>query len=165
MSSSDSFQQFGGVVPAVGRAAGRRSQYLTLKLGNEDYAIDILRVREIRTYEDPTKMVNSPPVVKGVVNLRGLIVPIVDLRMKFGLPKVEYTEFTVVIVLSIRSVVIGAVSNVVTRTSDQINSSPQFDASIDSRFITGLANMGARMLIVMDMQALMSQAELGVVLG
>ncbi|MEK9804511.1 MAG: chemotaxis protein CheW, partial [Curvibacter sp.] len=81
-------------------AAGDSGQYLTLRLGKEEYAIDILRVQEIRSYEEPTRMVNAPPFVKGVVNLRGVIVPIIDLRMKLQLDTVEYNDFTVVIILN-----------------------------------------------------------------
>ena len=142
-------------------------QYLTLRLGGEEYAIDILRVQEIRSYEAPTRMVNAPPFIKGVVNLRGVIVPIVDLRLKLGIDKVEYTEFTVVIILNVRGTVIGAVvdsvSDVVTLTTQMIKPAPQFEAAIESRFVTGLANVGERMLIVMNVEALMSNAELGLV--
>jgi purine-binding chemotaxis protein CheW len=142
-------------------------QYLTLRLGNEEYAIDILRVQEIRSYEEPTRMVNAPLFIKGVVNLRGVIVPIVDLRMKLNLSKVEYNEFTVVIILNVRGTVIGAVvdsvSDVVTLSAGAIKPAPQFETAMDSRFITGLANVGDRMLIVMNMEALMSNAEMGMV--
>jgi purine-binding chemotaxis protein CheW len=142
-------------------------QYLTLRLGGEEYAIDILRVQEIRSYEAPTRMVNAPPFIKGVVNLRGVIVPIVDLRLKLGIDKVEYTEFTVVIILNVRGTVIGAVvdsvSDVVTLTTQMIKPAPQFEAAIESRFVTGLANVGERMLIVMNVEALMSNAEMGLV--
>lgn len=147
------------------QSAGHSGQYLTLRLGNEEYAIDILRVQEIRSYEEPTRMVNAPSYIKGVVNLRGVIVPIVDLRMKLNLDKVEYNEFTVVIILNVRGTVIGAVvdsvSDVVTLSSQAIKPAPQFEAAIDARFITGLANVGDRMLIVMNMDALMSNAEMG----
>jgi len=142
-------------------------QFLTLRLGNEEYAIDILRVQEIRSYEEPTRMVNAPAFIKGVVNLRGVIVPIVDLRMKLNLSKVEYNEFTVVIILNVRGTVIGAVvdsvSDVVTLAAGAIKPAPQFETALDSRFITGLANVGDRMLIVMNMEALMSNAEMGMV--
>ncbi len=145
--------------------AGESGQYLTLRLGNEEYAIDILRVQEIRSYEEPTRMVNAPSFIKGVVNLRGVIVPIVDLRMKLGLEKVEYNDFTVVIILNVRGTVIGAVvdsvSDVVTLSADMIKPAPQFETTLDSRFITGLANVGERMLIVMNMEAMLSSAEMG----
>lgn len=140
-------------------------QYLTLRLGSEEYAIDILRVQEIRSYEEPTRMVNAPSFIKGVINLRGVIVPIVDLRLKLNISKVAYDDFTVVIILMVRGTVIGAVvdavSDVVTLSSQAIKAAPQFDTSIDARFITGLANVGDRMLIVMNMEALLSASEMG----
>lgn len=140
-------------------------QFLTLRLGQEEYAIDILRVQEIRSYEEPTRMVNAPSFVKGVVNLRGVIVPIVDLRLKLNIGAAQYDEFTVVIVLNVRGTVVGAVvdavSDVVTLTHDSIKPAPQFESGIDARFVTGLVTLGNRMLIVMNMEVLMSAAELG----
>lgn len=153
--------------PSSSQGLPDSGQYLTLRLGSEEYAIDILRVQEIRSYEEPTRMVNAPAFIKGVVNLRGVIVPIVDLRMKLNLSKVEYNEFTVVIILNVRGTVIGAVvdsvSDVVTLAAGSIKPAPQFETTLDSRFITGLANVGDRMLIVMNMEALMSNAEMGMV--
>lgn len=158
---------FGGQANRAAAVVADSGQYLTLRLGEEEYAIDILRVQEIRSYEEPTKMVNSPGFIKGVINLRGVIVPIVDLRMKLNIAKVEYNEFTVVIILNIRGTVIGAVvdavADVVTLSADIIKPAPQFESSIEARFILGLANLGERMLIVMNMDALMSSAELGMV--
>ncbi len=160
-----SSSQHSGAPSSAGHAVADSGQYLTLRLGSEEYAIDILRVQEIRSYEEPTRMVNAPSYIKGVVNLRGVIVPIVDLRMKLNLEKVEYNEFTVVIILNVRGTVIGAVvdsvSDVVTLSAQAIKPAPQFEAAIDARFITGLANVGERMLIVMNMDALMSNAEMG----
>ncbi len=141
-------------------------QYLTLRLADESYAIDILRVQEIRSYEPPTKMVNSPSFVKGVINLRGVIVPIVDLRLKLQVGTASYTEFTVVIILNIRGTVVGAVvdavSDVVNLTADTIKAAPHFESGIDARFVQGLAHLGERTLIVIDMQALLSPTELGI---
>lgn len=149
------------------QAGADGGQYLTLRLGGEEYAIDILRVQEIRSYEEPTRMVNAPSFVKGVVNLRGVIVPIVDLRLKLNIDKVEYNEFTVVIILNVRGTVIGAVvdavSDVVTLSAQSIKPAPQFETAIDARFITGLANLGERMLIVMNIEALLGNAEMGMV--
>lgn len=140
-------------------------QYLTLRLGGEEYAIDILQVKEIRSYEVPTKMANSPDYIKGVINLRGVIVPIVDLRMKLSLDKVDYNDFTVVIILNVRGTVIGAVvdavSDVVTLDGANIKAAPQFESSIDSRFIRGIVQLGERILIVVNIEALLSNAELG----
>lgn len=154
----------GGAVAAATADAG---QYLTLRLGNEEYAIDILRVQEIRSYEEPTRMVNAPVFVKGVINLRGVIVPIVDLRLKLHIDQADYDEFTVVIVLNVHGTVVGAVvdavSDVITLTAQSINPAPQFETAIDSRFINGLATVGDRMLIVMNMESLLSNAEMGMV--
>jgi purine-binding chemotaxis protein CheW len=142
-------------------------QYLTLRLGQEEYAIDIQRVQELRFYEEPTRMVNSPAFIKGVVNLRGVIVPIADLRLKLQMDNVQYTDFTVVIVLNINGTVVGAVvdsvADVLTLDADAIKPAPQFDSVMDARFIVGLAKEGERTLIVMDVDALMSNAELGIV--
>jgi purine-binding chemotaxis protein CheW len=147
-------------------ATADSGQYLTLRLGGEDYAIDIMRVQEIRSYEEPTRMANSPSFIKGVINLRGVIVPIVDLRMKLNISEVDYTEFTVVIILKIKGSVTGAVvdavSDVVTLDSKMIKPAPQFESAIDSRFILGLAQVGERMLIVMNMETLLSNAEMGI---
>ena len=152
--------------PAV-TAVADSGQYLTLRLEDEDYAIDIMRVQEIRSYEEPTRMANSPSFIKGVINLRGVIVPIVDLRMKLNISKVEYNEFTVVIILNVRGSVIGAVvdavSDVVTLDAKTIKPAPQFESAIDARFILGLAHVGERMLIVMNMEALLNNAEMGMV--
>jgi purine-binding chemotaxis protein CheW len=142
-------------------------QYLTLRLGEEEYAIDIMRVQEIRSYEEPTRMVNSPDFIKGVVNLRGVIVPIADLRLKLRVEKAEYNDFTVVIILNILGTVVGAVvdsvADVLTIESDAIKPAPQFDAGMDSRFIVGLVKAGERTLIVMNVETLLSNAELGIV--
>ena len=142
------------------------SQYLTLRLGNEEYAIDILRVQEIRSYEEPTRMVNSPAFIKGVINLRGVIVPIADLRLKLGVDRVEYNDFTVVIILNIQGIVVGAVvdsvADVVTLSASAIKPAPQFDAAVDARFITGLVKVGDRTLIVMNVESLLNAAELGI---
>ena len=144
-------------------------QFLTLRLGKEEYAIDILRVQEIRSYEEPTRMVNAPSFIKGVVNLRGVIVPIIDLRLKLHLAKADYNEFTVVIILNIKGTMVGvvvdSVSDVVTMAHSAIKAAPQFDAALDGRFITGLANVGERMLIVMNMEAMLSSAELGLLVS
>ena len=140
-------------------------EYLTLRLGAEEYAIDILRVQEIRSYEQPVHMVNSPSFIKGVINLRGVIVPIVDLRLKLSMPSAEYTDFTVVIILNIRGTLVGAVvdgvSDVVTLDAKVVRPAPQFESAIDARFILGLANLDERMLVVIDMDALLSNAEMG----
>lgn len=140
------------------------SEFLTFTLGSEEYAIDILKVQEIRGYEQPTLIANSPPFIKGVINLRGIIVPIVDLRVKFNLGKIEYTPFTVVIILNIAGRVIGvvvdSVSDVISLTSSQIRPAPDFSGSFDTKYILGLAAIDTRMMIVTDIERLMSSADM-----
>jgi len=140
------------------------SEYLTFRLGAEEYAIDILKVQEIRGYEPPTVIAYAPPFIKGVINLRGIIVPIVDLRIKFGLGDAEYTPFTVVIILNVAQRVIGivvdSVSDVTSLTRGQIRAAPDFSASFDTRYILGLASIEKRMLIVTDIERLMSSRDM-----
>lgn len=148
------------------------SEFLTFRLGAEEYGIDILRVQEIRSYEAPTRIANAPAFIKGVVNLRGTIVPIVDLRVKLGCAKVEIDPFTVVIVLNVRGRVVGAVvdsvSDVMQLGADTIQPAPELaSAGVDTSYITGIASLTLegreRMLILVDIEALMSSAEMGLV--
>lgn len=139
-------------------------EYLTFRLGEEEYAIDILKVQEIRGYEPPTAIAYAPPFIKGVINLRGIIVPIVDLRIKFALGTVEYTPFTVVIILNVAQRVIGivvdSVSDVTMLTRAGIRPAPDFSASFDTKYILGLASIEKRMLIVTDIERLMSSRDM-----
>lgn len=145
--------------------SARLGEFLTFRLGAEEYGIDILRVQEIRSYEPPTRIANVASFVKGVVNLRGVIVPIVDLRMKFGCPSHEYNSLTVVVVLNIRGRVVGvvvdSVSDVLELTRQHVKPAPEMSGSVDTRHITGIANVGERMLILMDIEALMGSPEMG----
>jgi len=140
------------------------SEYLTFTLGSEEYAIDILKVQEIRGYEQPTLIANSPAFIKGVINLRGIIVPIVDLRIKFNLGKIEYTPFTVVIILNVARRVIGvvvdSVSDVMSLNRSQIRPAPDFSGSFDTKYILGLASQDSRMMIVTDIERLMTSADM-----
>lgn len=140
------------------------SEYLTFTLGSEEYAIDILKVQEIRGYEKPTLIANAPSFIKGVINLRGIIVPIVDLRIKFNLGKVEYTPFTVVIILNVAGRVIGtvvdSVSDVISLSAGQIRPAPDFSGSFDTKYILGLSSIDNRMLIVTDIERLMTSADM-----
>ena len=146
-------------------AQAASAEFLTFRLGGEEYGIDILRVQEIRSYEEPTRIANAPSFIKGVVNLRGVIVPVVDLRIKLGCDKVEYNGFTVVIVLNVRGRVVGAVvdsvSDVLELAGDVIRPAPEMNTTVDTSFITGIASVGERMLILMDIEALMSGADMG----
>src|SRR5574343_956590 len=139
------------------------AEYLVFKLGNEEYAIDILCVREIRGYESVTRIANTPEFIKGVINLRGVIVPIVDLRIKFGHPH-SYDAFTVVIILNVHDrllgIVVDGVSDVIALSQDQIRPAPQFSASFDTRYILGMAAQDERMLIVSDIAKLMSAQDM-----
>lgn len=145
----------------VKSAAG---EYLTFVLGNEAYGLEILKVQEIRGYEAVTQIANTPDFIKGVVNLRGKIVPIVDLRIKFHLGKVEYNEFTVVIILSLNDRVIGivvdGVSDVMSLQEAQIGDVPSLVTSIDTQYIVGLATVESKMIILVDIEQLMSGQEM-----
>ena len=136
-----------------------RDEFLSFRLGSEEYAIDILQVREIRAHERATPMPNSPDFVKGVINLRGAIVPIVDLRSKFGFPDATSAS-TVTIILSIAEraagVVVDAVSDVVALAREQVKPAPELKSVIEDGFIRGIAPVDGRMLIVLDIQRLMA---------
>lgn len=140
-------------------------EFLSFKLGNEEYGIDILKVQELRGYEKPTRMANVPPFIKGVVNLRGIIVPIIDMRIKFNLSNVEYNDFTVVIILNVSGRVLGivvdGVSDVITLAPEQIKPAPDFSAHLDTNYVIGLGTLDERMLILTDIERLMSSAEMG----
>ncbi|MCC7151971.1 MAG: chemotaxis protein CheW [Rubrivivax sp.] len=142
-------------------------EFLTFRLGGEEYGIDILRVQEIRSYEPPTRIANAPHFIKGVVNLRGVIVPIIDLRLKLGCENAEYNGFTVVIVLNVKGRVVGAVvdsvSDVLELTREHIKPAPELNSSVDGSFITGIGSVGERMLILMDIEGLMSSADMGLI--
>jgi len=145
---------------------GPTKEFLTFRLGAEEYGIDILRVQEIRSYEEPTRIANSPKFIKGVVNLRGVIVPVVDLRIKLGCEKLEYNDFTVVIVLNVRGRVVGAVvdsvSDVLELPESELKPAPEMSShAADDAYVTGIASVGERMLIMMDIQALMSSPDMG----
>lgn len=139
-------------------------EFLTFTLGKEEYGIDILKVQEIRGYDSVTTIANSPKFIKGVINLRGIIVPIVDMRIKFNLGNVEYNEFTVVIILNINKRVVGmvvdGVSDVITLTDSQIKPAPEFGAAFDAEYLTGLGAIDERMLILVDIEKLMTSNDM-----
>ena len=142
-------------------------EYLSFLLGGEEYAIDILRVQEIRGYEAVTSIAHAPPFIKGVINLRGAIVPIIDLRIKFGIGVAEYNPFTVVIILNVGERVVGivvdAVSDVLTVQDEAIRPPPELTKTVDLRYITGLAMLDERMLILVDIEGLMLSSEMALV--
>jgi len=143
------------------------AEYLAFTLGKEEYGIDIQKVSEIRNYEAPTRIANAPEFIKGVVNLRGIIVPIVDMRIRFALGTPEYGPFTVVIILNIGTRVVGmvvdAVSDVTTLTPEQIKSTPDMGSTINTEHIVGLGTVDERMLILVDIDRLMSSEEMGLI--
>ena len=142
-------------------------EYLTFRLDQEEYGLDILKVQEIRGYESPTRIANAPSFIKGVVNLRGTIVPIVDMRLKFNCSQAKYDSFTVVIILNLRQRVVGivvdSVSDVMEIAADSIRAAPDIESVIDSSCILGLGSVGERMLILLDIEKLMSSADMGLV--
>ncbi|HEY0563448.1 MAG TPA: chemotaxis protein CheW [Methylophilus sp.] len=146
---------------SVSSAAG---EYLTFVLGAEEYGLEILKVQEIRGYDAVTPIANTPEFIKGVVNLRGKIVPIVDLRIKFNLGKVNYDEFTVVIILNLSGRIVGivvdGVSDVMALKEDQLREVPSLVTSIDTKYIVGLATVEQQMLILVDIERLMSSQEM-----
>lgn len=140
-------------------------EYLTFRLDQEEYGIDILKVQEIRGYESPTRIANAPNFIKGVVNLRGTIVPIVDMRLKFSCSKAEYNSFTVVIILNLRNRIVGivvdSVSDVMELPAESLKAAPDVDSVIGSDAVLGLGSVAERMLILLDIEKLMSGLDMG----
>ncbi|MDR3368665.1 chemotaxis protein CheW [Rhodoferax sp.] len=142
-------------------------EFLAFKLGNEEYGMDILQVQEIRSYERPTRLANAPAFIKGMINLRGVIVPILDMRIKFNLEQVNYDEFTVVIVINIGKQIFGlvvdGVSDVITFTPSQLRPVPSFSAVIDSAHLLAIGSLENRTLMLLDIEKLMTSADMGLV--
>mgnify|MGYP003593738458 CR=1 FL=1 len=149
---------------AAATMAGSAAQYLTFTLGNEEYGVDILKVQEIRGYDAVTAIANAPVFIKSVINLRGAIVPIVDLRLKFEMKSATYDAYTVVIILNLAGRVVGvvvdSVSDVIMLTPSQIRPAPDFSAVFDTKYIVGLAKHEERMVIVTDIEKLMTSADM-----
>ncbi len=149
------------------QATIQTNEYLTFYLESEIYGLDILKVQEIRGYDSVTKIANMPEFIKGVINLRGHIVPIVDLRIKFNLENITYDEFTVVIILNLGQRIIGIivdnVSDVLPLNKDQIRQVPGIISGIDTKYITGLATVEEKMIILVDIEQLMNSEEMSLV--
>lgn len=143
---------------------GSAMEYLTFTLGSEAYGMDILKVQEIRGYDAVTHIANTPDFVKGVINLRGVIVPIVDMRIKFNMAITEYNEFTVVIIINVLGKVLGivvdSVSDVMTLQPDEIKPAPELGSALDTRYINGLGTHNGQMFILVDMERLMSSEDM-----
>ena len=174
--SAVSLQENAALARAAGPAApaavaGSPREVLSFRLGSEEYGIDILKVQEIRGYEPPTRIANAPGFMKGVVNLRGVIVPIVDLRLHFALADATYDATTVVIILNVAGrtlgIVVDSVSDVVDLCAEQVRPAPEFNGSIASNHITGLGALRTgeteRLLILLDIEQMMLGAEMGLV--
>ena len=140
-------------------------EFLSFVLGDEHYALDIMSVKEIRGYEAVTKIANAPSFIKGVINLRGDIVPIVDLRIKFNVGEATYNDFTIVIMLNVAQRIVGivvdGVSDVIRLTDDEIRPPPEFGVAFDSRFLLGLVPIEQHMVILVNIDMLISSDELG----
>ncbi|HDR2752518.1 MULTISPECIES: chemotaxis protein CheW [Enterobacter] len=150
------------VTKLAGEPSGQ--EFLVFTLGDEEYGIDILKVQEIRGYDQVTRIANTPSFIKGVTNLRGVIVPIVDLRVKFSQGDVDYNDNTVVIVLNLGQRVVGivvdGVSDVLSLTSDQIRPAPEFAVTLSTEYLTGLGALGERMLILVNIEKLLNSDEM-----
>ena len=142
-------------------------EVLAFTLGSEEYGIDILKVQEIRGYDTVTQIANAPDFIKGVINLRGIIVPIVDMRIRFNLGTPTYDQFTVVIILNVAGRVIGmvvdSVSDVITLTPDQVKPAPEMGTALNTDHLIGLGTIEQRMVILIDIDKLMSSAEMGLI--
>jgi len=140
---------------------------LSFRLGAEEYGIDILAVREIRAFERPTRIASAPAFILGVINLRGVIVPIVDLRIKFGVGEAAYDGTTVVIILNVANRVLGivvdSVSDVLPLKDEEIRPAPEFSAAIEASYVRGLASVNERLLILVDIEMLMTSPGMALV--
>ncbi|WP_434223269.1 chemotaxis protein CheW [Sinimarinibacterium thermocellulolyticum] len=157
--------------PPTGHAnrVGMPNEFLTFTLGDEEYGVDILKVQEIRGYDTVTKIPDAPEFIKGVINLRGTIVPVIDMRLKFRLGRAEYDAFTVMIILNVAGRVVGmvvdGVSDVMQLTPEQIRPAPEFGSAMNARYITGLGALDDRMLILVDIEKLMMAPDMALVDG
>ena len=151
----------------TGASNAKVLEFLAFTLGQEEYGIDIQKVQELRGYDTVTRIANAPDHIKGVVNLRGIIVPIIDMRIKFNLGTPSYDQFTVVIILSLASRVLGivvdSVSDVITLKAEQIKPAPELGAVLDTDYLIGMGTLDERMLILVDIDKLMSSSEMGLI--
>ena len=147
------------------QAAASADEFLSFTLGEEHYGVDILKVQEIRGYDSVTRLPDAPDYIKGVINLRGTIVPVIDLRLKLRLKEARYDAFTVMIVLNVDDRVVGivvdSVSDVIPLNAEQIRPKPEFGAAVDTRFICGIGTQDERMLILLDIETLLDTTDIG----
>ena len=161
MSQQQAMQVAGASARSHVAASG---EFLTFALGNQQYGVDILKVQEIRGYEGVTAIPNTPDFLKGVINLRGTIVPVLDLRLKFNLGEAHYDSFTVMIILNLAGRIVGivvdSVSDVVNLSTEQIRKAPSLGSSIDARYLVGVGIVEKRMILLIDIERLLGSEEL-----
>ena len=145
-------------------ARGKTREMVVFVLGKEEYGVDILKVQEIRGYGKVTPIPSAPAYLKGVFNLRGIIVPVIDMRLKFGLAQASYDSLTVVVILRIASRVIGVVvdgvSDVIDLAEDEIKPAPQLGSIVDHAYLAGVATKDERMVLLLDIEKFLSSSEL-----
>src|SRR5262249_3035846 len=143
--------------PTVSATDG--AQFLTFALGDEEYGVAILNVQEIKGYAPVTPIPNTPAWVRGVMNLRGTIVPVIDLRLRLGMPATEYGPFTVIVVLAVAAKVVGAivdsVSDVLTIPEADVQTAPDLGVGIDVRFVSGIAQANDKLVVLLDAETLL----------
>jgi purine-binding chemotaxis protein CheW len=141
-------------------------QFLTFLLDDQEYGLEIFKIREIRGYAPITPIPNVPPHVRGVMNLRGTVLPVIDLRLKFGLPAVEYNKFTVIVIATVGEKTVGllvdAVSDVLMVSRETIREAPDFGAAVDTRFINGVFQSKEHLAVALNLEELLSERELAV---
>lgn len=151
------------------RAPGSTEQLLTFQLDGQEYGISVLKVQEIKGWEKVTPIPNSPPYIRGVLNLRGLIVPVLDLRLRFGLPEIPYTSITAIVVVNIGNrltgLVVDSVSDVIDVSEDQQREAPNYEGHKNREFIRGLAHIDGKLLILLEVNCLTSTETLDAVSG
>ena len=146
----------------------RAGKYLTFIIGKEEFGVAVLKVREIMGIQDITAVPQTPPYLKGVINLRGKVIPVIDLRLKFGLPSIEYTQRTCIIVVQVKSgssllmmgIVVDEVSEVITMAAGEIEDTPDFGASVATDYILGMAKIKGKVKILLDINEVLTSQEL-----
>jgi purine-binding chemotaxis protein CheW len=158
----------GALVLKSEKSDERAGKYLTFLIGKEEFGVGVLRVREIMGIQDITEVPQTPPYLKGVINLRGKVIPVVDLRLKFGLPAIDYTQRTCIIVVQVNSgatllqmgIVVDAVSEVITLASADIEDTPDFGANVATNYILGMAKIKGKVKILLDINEVLSGNEI-----
>ncbi|HVY60609.1 MAG TPA: chemotaxis protein CheW [Planctomycetota bacterium] len=140
------------------------SQFLTFTLGDEEYGIDLLKVQEIKGCPAITRIPNTPPHIRGVMNLRGAVVPVLDLRARFGLPEPADRKLAVIILVNIRAKIVGlvvdAVSDVLDVKREDVEAAPALGDGIDTTFLTGMAKAGEKLILLLDLDRIAGLSEL-----